>query len=289
MTKEIILTYCPSESERDRICGHTFEVMDYFLLLREVGYINTKILIQDNIEKKLIFKAWEDKYNLPKDYKKNIKFSKSKVVLSKHTLIFVDGMYDYYWDRYKLVYKKLILFKCNPSTPHINILNDPKILLLQDFRIYKDNQNLSNCIDYIKKINFKYFKNIKKSKQNKTLVYINSNLRKIPNNIEKEKEKYLVITGDSQPDKSYLKAPVYNLFEKFDTFLYTETTKTFDCSPRLIVECFFYNKKVIFNFNTEEYFKNDLGLKYRWYDINNNFESLFLIKDDEIIKIIKEN
>jgi len=286
MNTEIILTYCPSTLEKNRICGHTFEVMDYFLLFYDMEYSGIKILIQENIDKEIMYNAWEDKYNLPKDYKKYIIFSQKKIILSKNILIFTGGLYDNYLQNYKLIYKKLILMRCEP-TFNYNKLSLKKYIVLEDNRVYSKYNLSINGIHYIKKIYFKRYKKIN-STSAKILIYINSNLRKIPKNILKEKEKYLIITGDSQPDKSYLKAPIKNLFEKFGIFLYTETTRRFDCSPRLIAECKFYNKKIIFNFNIIDYFKTDSGLKYRWYDIQNNFNNLILNKDDTLIKVIHE-
>jgi len=286
MNKEIVLTYCPSSIEKNRICGHTFEVMDYFLLFFEFGY-PVKIFIQEHISKELVYKSWEDKYILPKNYKKYIIFSQKKIIISKDILIFTGGFHNGYLEKYKLIYKKIILMRCNPFFKY-DILKLKNYIVLEDQRVYEKYGLSTNGIHYVKKINFKYFKSIKNVEQNKTLIYINSNLRKMPDNILKEKDKYLVITGDTQLDESYLKAPVFDLFEKFSTFLYTETTRKFDCSPRLIAECKFYNKEVLFNFNKEDYFKIDSGLYWRWLDIKDNFKNLYLTKNDEIIKLIKD-
>lgn len=286
MNKEIILTYVPSSSEKNRICGHTFEVMDYFLLFYDLGYLNAKILIQEAAPKNLFYNAWEDKYNLPIDYKKYIIFSTRKIIISKNILIYTGGFFENDESKYNLIYKKLLFMRCAEYYDYKDIALK-NFNVLEDTRVYSNVGLSKNSIHYIKKIYFKRYKDIIKS-DNKILVYINSNLRKIPENILKEKEKYLIITGDSQIDKSYLKAPVPKLFEKFNTFLYTETTKQFDCSPRLIAECQFYNKKVIFNFNTLDYFKKDAGLRWRWYDIKNNFKSLELNENDDIIKLMRD-
>ena len=75
----IYLTYAPTHPkfEKDRICGHTFEVMDYYLFLKDLGY-EVKIKILDVINPKKIFKAWEDKYILSKNYQNDIIFEKYK-------------------------------------------------------------------------------------------------------------------------------------------------------------------------------------------------------------------
>ena len=79
--------------------------------------------------------------------------------------------------------------------------------------------------------------------------------------------------------------PVKNLFEKFSTYVYTPVKRKWDCSPRFIAECKYFNKEVIFH--NIDYWKEDKGLYWRQWDIENNFDSLFLKEDDEIIQILK--
>jgi hypothetical protein len=68
-------------------------------------------------------------------------------------------------------------------------------------------------------------------------------------------------------------------------FYYTKVNKKFDCSPRFIAECEYYNKEVVYLI---DYLEEDKGLFWRKYDIENNFKSIFLNENDEIIKIIKD-
>ena len=81
--------------------------------------------------------------------------------------------------------------------------------------------------------------------------------------------------------------PVNNIFEKFNTYIYTPTRDKFDCSPRFIAECNFYKKGILYHNINEDYLKIDTGLRYRKYDIENDFKSITLQDDDNIIKIIK--
>jgi hypothetical protein len=282
----IVLTYCGSTIEKNRICGHTFEVMDYYLLFKELGY-DVKILIQENINKNIVFEAWEDKYILT-NYKNDIIFKHSKIIKGD-ILIFVDGMKQDYWKEYHLIYKKLILFRCNPKTNYTTLFEKTKnVLLLQDDRVYKIYNNYKYSYHYIKKINFKMFKNINKS-LNKTLIYINSNLRKLKN-ITPDINTIYVSGTNHNYGNDVLQAPVINLFEKFNTFLYTKTTIQFDCSPRFIAECKFYNKNIKYDFNFKEYCGpdyGDTGLYWRNYDLK-KLDNLFLTSEDEIINLIKK-
>jgi len=285
----IVLTYSPSTIEVDRICGHTFEVLDYFLLLYDCG-IQSTILIQDRTKKEIIFNAWEDKYDLPEDYQDFVVFSSSTKIITKGILVFTDGFYENYLDNRTLIYKKLFLMRCSRTFDY-NTIQKKNVFLLQDERVYskKDYDGIQN-INYIKKIYFKRYRKLQEPTQDKTLVYVTSNLRKIPDNIIEDD--YLIITGDKQDTKGYLKSPVPNLFQKFSTYLYTETTVQFDCSSRLLAECIFYNKKIKYNFNFQDYCSSDsgdTGLYFRHLDVHYNFQSINLDKDDAIIKILEKD
>jgi hypothetical protein len=270
--------------------------MDYFLLFWDLGYRNIKILIQEDIKKEMVYDAWEDKYILPEDYQKYIVFSKSKIIISKDILIFTGGLYKNYIDESKLIYKKLLIMRCEPFFNY-NSLKDLKLknfVVLEDQRIYKKYRISVNSKHYIKKIYFKRYKNLEKPVRNKTLIYINTNLRfiELP---EKEDKNILYVSGDTDTTGTFpeyvLKAPVPKLFNKFNKFLYTKTTRSFDCSSRLITECKFYNKEVLWNFNFEEYSGpdyGDTGLYWRNYDIQNNFKSLELTEKDDICYIINQ-
>jgi hypothetical protein len=115
-------------------------------------------------------------------------------------------------------------------------------------------------------------------------------------------EKYIIVTNTPElyfnitkdfPNVTILTAPVENIFEKFDTYIYTPTgidgsiaQISFDCSPRFIAECKYYNKNVIYHNIDEKYLSVDTGLKWRRHDIENSFEKLYLNDSDEIIDIL---
>jgi len=61
-------------------------------------------------------------------------------------------------------------------------------------------------------------------------------------------------------------APVENFMEQFDTYIYTPVSRHFDCSPRLLTECFLYRKKVITNIS----YADDTGFNVRYNDCINN-------------------
>jgi len=72
-----------------------------------------------------------------------------------------------------------------------------------------------------------------------------------------------------------------NLFELFDTFVYYHANKYFDPRPRLMLESYFYGKKVLY-YNIHN-IKD--GSYYRYKDlIKNGISHRFLTKDDEVIR-----
>ena len=150
---------------------------------------------------------------------------------------------------------------------------------------------------------------MKKNNTKTALLYITTNCRKLCDDylldviMNYKFEKYIILTNqpDIYKDKlkdlknvSFPEMPLENIFEKFDTYIYTPTysvTKRglgcFDCSPRFIAECKYYDKEVIYDNIDEEYLKIDTGLKYRKLDIENNFESIILKENDDVIDIIR--
>ena len=58
--------------------------------------------------------------------------------------------------------------------------------------------------------------------------------------------------------------------------------RKFDCSPRLVTECFFYNKKLLIDLPYV-----DVGLQIRYNDCKDDIKKLELLESDEIINIIE--
>jgi hypothetical protein len=252
------------------VSGHLFECIDYYLLLKE--YFKVKILIPEKIEK--YKEIIEDKYRLSKDEIQDILDNTMQIIkptlVKSNIIFFTDGSYKNI-QRLNLVYNKIICFACGDFTL---LDNDKKNLyVLLDKRVYS--KIPKDSFDYKKKLFFgKYKKDVEKG--DKTLIYATENCRKT----DKELPNQLKLTKKDLP---YL-----GLFNEFNTYYYTPVPRKFDCSPRLLAECKFYKKKVIFDEEVLDYFEEDKGLYWRWYDIQNDFESLFLTYDDEIVRIIKD-
>ena len=302
LSKKIFLMYSPAKDEKERICGHTFEVMDYYLFLKDLGY-QCKIIIFDKFkDKEKLFNAWEDKYILNINYRddiifQNIKFNKLNNLNYLGTVIITSGI-DLFWSQIiNLRARKIISFQCE-EFDYTDYLKKPNFYLLRDERIYENKNNSDKTFNYIKKLYFKKYKKFrsKKSKNNQ-LIYINSKLKSLSKSqIKKIINEYklqntLFISGTSLSDVEMNKynefgevkiAPVNNLFYEFNELILTPNTRNFDCSPRFITECKYYDKKITFTFDPIV----DRGLFWRWQDIYYDFDSLELKKGDLIESVL---
>ncbi len=292
MNYDIVLTYTSSNQEIKRISGHLFEVLDYYLLLRDNG-MRVKIIIPDDLTKEEVLSAWGQHYELGTQ---EIDFQISpnpKLILAKKILN-VTGFDSR--DGCKYV-GRLFQFRCGHFEP--NYLQHKLVTVLQDDRVYKTKEPYNGkSINYVKKINVKYFKPFKTSKNCNNVLYLNTKLRKISLDFLIElKIRYhnLIIISEEETQEMkdlkllVLKPPV-DILDNIGTgsYIYTRTTGQFDCSSRLVFECKYRGIKV--NFELEEDFKNycqqDTGLFYRVQDLE-NIENLYLTNEDEILKILK--
>lgn len=283
------LTLTTSMNSNHGVSGHLFELIEYFYYFRFWHNIKTNILIPFELTKEQ-FKDALKKYNFDHneilEYLNNTFFIKTPQIFFGNIVIFTDGnMYHPKYYNGIIKCNKKIFLRCNN-----NETLDKADIILQDFRLY---DNTKNAIHYVKKLLFDKMIRIKASYTNTALLYATSNCRMVSyDEMEILKSKYnfgkYIVLSDKEfkvPDKfELLKVPADNIFSKFDTYIYTPlhgTCSQFDCSPRFIAECEYYSKKVIYEIPVLYH-----GLTVRKYDIENNFESLFLRKDDKIINYI---
>lgn len=286
------------------VSGHLYEIIEYYLLLK--NHFKVGILICEDLPWDVIERGISTKYNLSHNDIQTIKASitfanRPKYVVGKN-ILFVDGGFTRTMLRYgvSLLFKNIFSFRCSNLDFHYN-LPYKNVTLLQDNRVYNDEDNKIS-INYKKKIKFDIFKNIKKPSTDAALLYVTSNCRKICDDylidliLQYKFDSYVILSDNNKKYKEKFKPfkniyfptmPVENIFEKFSTYIYTPTKDKFDCSPRFIAECNFYNKNVIYHNIDKDYLKIDTGLKYRKYDIQKDFKSISLLQNDDIIEIIK--
>jgi len=309
----IYLTYLPSTLEKNRICGHTFEVLDYFLMLRELN-IESKIVIFENIDISKIIFAYNEKYNLDFDIalhieKRKLSFDKVNYITDKtgnDSWVITSGFYPDVIKNIKFYVKNVFVLMCTKiDISEFRLIQSYKnFKILLDFRIYPEYSDFfekENVYDYNKKIYFKGYNKLIQSVSKKTLIYINSNLRKLSReylqDLSLKKEEVIFLSGTYLTEKEkklysefgelYI-APVKNLFQLFDSFIITPTTGTFDCSPRFIVECKFYNKKIIIRDQDKDKIFQDLGTKFRLMDLNKDIALCELTKNDLLIQMLQQ-
>lgn len=280
---DIVLTYSKSNTEKDRICGHTFEVLDYYLYFLD-NNIKAVIVIQDDIDLDKIKDAWNNNYNLNKE----VVVIKSKGLIIGKTILNCSGFYKN--EDTKYIAKKLFQFRCGVFQN--DYIQSKGIIVLQDNRIFEDKPQ--NSINYVKKLNKKYIKVYTNQKEFETFMYWNTELR-VPT---PKRQEYLVnkYSGNIISNQDLIYNQIYppiNILKRFNNgrYIYTEVTRRFDCSSRLLIECLLNNIEIVFDFDisTEEYFNIDKGLYYRWYDIQHNIDNLFLDNDNLKELIWEEN
>ena len=250
------------------VSGHLFECIEYYYILKK--HFNIKILIPEFIRD--YEKILRTKYTFNEDEVRDI--IKNTIIISKPTLVktnnifFVDGSWNNI-KRTNILYNKILCFACGD----FSILDQDEATVLLDYRVYSKKPKKS--FNYKKKVLLsKLEKPIREN--NKTLIYATENCRDtdydVDNSLKLRKEDL----------------PVLDLFNKFNKYVYTPISRKFDCSPRFLVECRYFDKEIEFHPEVLEYFEEDLGLYWRWNDIQNNFESLELKESDKIIDILSD-
>jgi len=270
------------------ICGHTFEMIEYFWILKD--YFNVCILNTENISIQDFKTAIISKYNFNKDevsliINSIVSVHKPKLMLCSSILL-VDG--GYFAMKNTIIFNKMFQFACGNKSIKNN--TNENIYILQDHRIY--DKAKVNSIEYRKKILFSRLKKVKKH-QNRTLIYATKNCRNLSDNYYKNilntfEDNFLILTNEENTlsfinDRiEQIKMPVPNLFEQFNKYIYTPIERQFDCSPRFIAECKYYNIEVVYDVNYI-----DKGLESRKEDLK-NIKTIDLKNDDNIIDIIKQ-
>lgn len=290
---DLWITYSWSNNNHG-VCGHTFELIDYYLLLKK--FFRVGALIAEDITPEVFFSLVEEKYDLSdaeiEEFKKDVVFCNRPSLVRGNNLIVTDGGVRSFHN-VTLFFDNIFHFACGDFEIKDN--KKDNVYILQDMRIY---ENCYNGIHYVKKINFDRYKKIENTGAEDFLVYGTKNCRHVPNEMYQElldlypENNFLCLTSKENrptlvnPRMSYPEMPLQDLFSKFGTYVYTPVPRKFDCSPRFLAECKFYGKKVVFH--RIDYWQEDKGLYWRNWDIENNFSSLFLDENDDIIKIIRE-
>lgn len=298
---DVVLTF----SRVTEITGHIFECFDYYLVLR--SKYKTAMLFLASIPPEQLKIAFESKYNVPFDEIKDDliyidypTFKKEKIYYfdSKTVVIITDG--DILaLERYDIFFRTKYLMAFNCANHEFQKCKFYKnIIYLQDYRLYGKNKYFKSY-DYVKKLPFKYYKRSTKPFENIGLIYMTFNCRKLtPYAVKHYHEmsncdKTLLVVPEILEEFNNIDgveqvlAPLEDFINKFDIYIYTpyiiRKHEHFDCSPRLITECFLNKKKIFLAINYI-----DKALETRYNDSQNNLESLNLKLTDDIFSIIED-
>jgi hypothetical protein len=263
----IYLTYGKSNVQHS---GHVYELVDYFYYLRQ--YFDVKVLLIENVNIDFIERCIEYRYKIdPKVLINNIvNFEPNKIY---ETIISTDGFMFY--GQKKVLCKNYVAFRCKNVEIETGIIS-PNKYILQDNRIYNDSWVGYTNINYVKKIYF----DILLSPTNKSdnyLFYVPYETYDYVKDILVKYEPKIIIS-DVKFDNNVLVPPIKNLFDKFVTYVYTGPKHKFDCSNRLIKECHYFNKNIIFEVD------DIMGIKERF---NDSVEYLHLKNDQFIIDFLR--
>jgi hypothetical protein len=292
---DVILTYSPIIE----ITGHLFECFDYYLFLRE--YYKVGILLFNGMKRSALCTAFESKYNISfDDIESDLLFldnvSRNSIVdiyvSSKTFLLITDGnIKASVYNGINFIAKQIFGFLCEPDPGYIaGIPNN--IVYLQDYRIYGKN-TIHQSINYVKKLPFKYYKRCRDVNKKIGMMYMTYICRKVSADVvvdyfkKSHCDNAILITPyksdeyNNLPNITQVIAPVDNLFDKFGTYIYLPVKRQFDCSPRLVTECYMHNKNVFMQLDY-----SDPGLEIRKKDAETDLNILNLKDGDDIINII---
>lgn len=271
------------------VSGHLYECIEYYHILKKHMKVGIFICTSELLTAEHIKAAVEDKYDFTPaevdELLSDVHFFDPPKVFKGTNLLLVDGNFPKLKDTH-ILFKNIMAFACYNKA----IAAMENITAFLDFRVYGECSHHKN---YVKKILFYRYKHIDSDVSNVNLLYNKKGPRYIHEDVYKEVESkyngdFLVVTDapvDNLSDRfTLVNPPVQDLFKKFSTYIYTPIPKQFDCSPRFIAECEWYSKDVIYH--NIDYWDIDKGLYWRKQDIENNFDSIILKEDDEIVDLV---
>lgn len=299
--KTFELVFTTSFFYKHGVSGHLYEMIDYFLVC-SASNIKCAILLADGTTL-AEFNSALQKYSLTDDELTLLEQSvfecaRPKIIQARNVCI-VDGSWrvldcTIYADN-------AFLLRC--SEPDFSFFHNHKTIkrshIMQDCRLYDERYEDINVevVDYVKKILWSKYKQPTPTNEDVGLLYLTTACRSIDvESVEKIISKrlcskYLIVTNDPQRYASLASetvaveaAPVANIFDRFTTYIYTPTEYQSDCSPRFIVECAVYGKKVVYEIDY-----TCRGIDRRREDITTNLQQLELTLDDFFIDYVKRH
>jgi hypothetical protein len=261
-------------------------MIDYYWAIKNYTTLTPCILLADGVTVDELNDAVKQKYdNLIIDH---VEYCvRPKVIMAKNLLI-VDGSPQL--RNADLFVDNIFLFRCSASNFESFNQNRSRIFLLQDFEVYLERYENSglHVIDYKKKILFSKYKKYNATVTNTAMFYLTTVCRALlQDELISIINKYqysnnIILTDDPSIytlDNVY-KVPLKDLWDKFNTYIYTATPRKTDCSSRFILECMHYNKEVIYEI---DYY--DPALEIRKKD---GLNGTSLLPNDTFLQLLNE-
>jgi len=283
------------------VSGHLYELIDYYYICSTNG-INCAILLADGVTKDIFQTAITNKYNFDDQELKTIldntiECHQPKIIITNNICI-VDGSWRLL--SCTIYANNAFLLRCSEDdfTYFSNSKSIKNSHIMQDFKLYPERfEDLNvHVVNYIKKILWSRYKIPRKVQSLTGLLYLTTNCRAltlddVKNIIDKQIcANYLIVTNNPKLYSSIVsetvsveKAPVTDIFERFDTYIYTPTDLQKDCSPRFIVECAVFGKDVVYEIDYTA-----LGVERRKQDIADDLAKLELTNSDEFVSYVKQ-
>ena len=289
----------------NKICGHMYELIDYYWVLKD--YFDIKIIFPENYNLELVL----SKYSFTLDEK--IELSKCIIPRPKSGIIKTKGgkglvlVTDGNLGNFKgIIYGIPIQMSCGKlglipkDKRDWYLLHDERICNVEQFEGYQKNPP-KKVFNYNKRILFdKLYKDTSYKpsiREEHFLFYLTENCKhQTEEQINKILEKYqiketfsiITIICDYKFDISKLNYPntriqfidisnyPINIFNiPFTTYVYTDVKRQWDCSNRLIAECDFQDRRVLF---VNKY--QDNALVIRRFDIVSKDRLSYLQKEE---------
>jgi hypothetical protein len=299
--KQYDLIFTTSFFYKHGVSGHMYEMIDYYTVCKTAG-INCAILLADGTTTEEFQRAVFDKYDFDEVEKEELKRNtiechQPKIIMANNICL-VDGSWRVL--SCTIYADNAFLLRCSEPdfTYWANSKSVKRSHIMQDFKLYPERFEHLNieCVNYVKKILWDRYRKPNLTTTNTAMLYLTTNCRAI--DVEQVKtiinsgkyDNYLILSNDPTIYKSLEsanvtveQAPIKNIFERFDTYIYTATELQSDCSPRFIVECALYGKSI--DYQIDYVCK---GVERRKEDIAEDVDQLRLTVDDFFVSYVKQ-
>lgn len=307
---------------RSSACGHLFECIEYYYLFKstyvpELGrtILPSIYLAYDNFTKEDLREILESKYSFSSVDIENLledthiepidSFCSKKIhnFLGAKTTVFVEAH-----DLTRMSNLNMLVSSNNSVALRCAVAEDEfknievrfnKFKIFQDFRVYGKRLHSFETKHHVKNVLFNKLKLYKSLAVNSAFIYISTDCRDLSkeylsgvlekySNFDKVYVSVLNkdIFKDLENDKFvFLVPPIKDFHSLFDTMVYLPVGRKFDCSSRLVAECAYYNKEVIYH----EIDYQDRGLDVRKFDVSTGLNNLQLnIRDPLFIEVVRQ-